>query len=92
MRRKELQIPEEAATQSAPARKTERVPVQKKKSGKARKAERASAKKKKASPVQKAADAKAAFRKRKKQYQHMMTLLRAVIRIVNAAGSTLYRK
>ena len=35
MRRKELQIPEEAATQSAPARKTERVPVQKKKSGKA---------------------------------------------------------
>ena len=66
-----------------------------------RQAERASVREKKPAPatktkassLQKAADAKKMFRKRKKQYQHIMTLLRAVIRIVNAAGrSTMYRR
>ncbi len=47
----------------------------------------------KKSVSEKAAAARLTFQKRKKQYQRMMTLLRVVIRIVNAAGrSTMYRK
>ena len=70
MKRKELQIPKNAAAAAS-------VPV-----GKA-----------KTSPAKKAADTKKKFQKRRKQYQHMMALIRLVIRIVNAAGrGTLYRK
>ena len=106
MKRKELQIPKNAAASPAPAAKPETVPAQKKEAVPEKKAERAPAKKKKAaaaasvpagkaktSPAKKAADTKKKFQKRRKQYQHMMTLLRMVIRIVNAAGrSTMHRK
>ena len=106
MKRKELQIPKNAAASPAPAAKPETVPAQKKEAVPEKKAERAPAKKKKAaaaasvpagkaktSPAKKAADTKKKFQKRKKQYQHMMTLIRLVIRIVNAAGrSTMHRK
>ena len=109
MKRKELQIPKNAAAQPDLAAKPETIPAQKKEAVPAKKAERAPAKKRKASPAaeaasepagkaksspaKKAADTKKKFQKRKKQYQHMMTLIRLVIRIVNAAGrSTMYRK
>ena len=106
MKRKELQIPKNAAASPAPAAKPETVPAQKKEAVPEKKAERAPAKKKKAaatasvpagkaktSPAKKAADTKKKFQKRRKQYQHMMTLIRLVIRIVNAAGrSTMHRK
>ena len=106
MKRKELQIPKNAAASPAPAAKPETVPAQKKEAVPEKKAERAPAKKKKAaaaasvpagkaktSPAKKAADTKKKFQKRRKQYQHMMTLIRMVIRIVNAAGrSTMHRK
>ena len=109
MKRKELRMPKNAAAQPAPAVKSESVQAQKKKTAAAKKAERTPAKKKKSVPavetesvtagktksstMQKAAAAKKTFQKRKKQYQHMMALFRAVIRIVNAAGrSTMYRK
>ncbi len=106
MKRKELQIPKNAAASPAPAAKPETVPAQKKEAVPEKKAERAPAKKKKAaaaasvpagkaktSPAKKAADTKKKFQKRRKQYQHMMTLIRLVIRIVNAAGrSTMHRR
>lgn len=106
MKRKELQIPKNAAASPAPAAKPETVPAQKKEAVPEKKAERAPAKKKKAaaaasvpagkaktSPAKKAADTKKKFQKRKKQYQHMMTLIRLVIRIVNAASrSTMHRR
>ena len=106
MKRKGLQIPKNAAASPAPAAKPETVPAQKKEAVPEKKAERAPAKKKKAaaaasvpagkaktSPAKKAADTKKKFQKRRKQYQHMMTLIRLVIRIVNAAGrSTMHRK
>lgn len=106
MKRKELQIPKNAAASPAPAAKPETVPAQKKEAMPEKKAERAPAKKKKAaaavsvpagkaktSPAKKAADTKKKFQKRRKQYQHMMTLIRLVIRIVNAVGrSTMHRK
>ena len=92
MKKKELQMPKDAAAELVPE-KTEPVPARKKRSAAARKEKREPAQKTKASPAQKAAAAKKTFRKRKKQYQHMMTLLRMVIRIVNAASrGTLYRK
>ena len=106
MKRKELQMPKNAAASPAPAAKPETVPAQKKEAVPEKKAERAPAKKKKAaaaasvpagkaktSPAKKAADTKKKFQKRRKQYQHMMTLIRLVIRIVNAAGrSTMHRR
>ena len=106
MKRKELQIPKNAAASPAPAAKPETALAQKKEAMPEKKAERAPAKKKKAaaaasvpagkaktSPAKKAADTKKKFQKRRKQYQHMMTLIRLVIRIVNAAGrSTMHRK
>ena len=106
MKRKELQIPKNAAAQPDLAAKPETIPAQKKEAVPEKKAERAPAKKKKAaaaasvpagkaktSPAKKAADTKKKFQKRRKQYQHMMTLIRLVIRIVNAAGrSTMHRK
>ena len=106
MKRKELQIPKNAAASPAPAAKPETVPAQKKEAVPEKKAERAPAKKKKAaaaasvpagkaktSPAKKAADTKKKFQKRRKQYQHMMALIRLVIRIVNAAGrNTIHRK
>ena len=85
MKRKELQIPKNAAAQPDLAAKPETIPAQKKEAVPAKKAERA--------PAKKAADTKKKFQKRRKQYQHMMALIRLVIRIVNAAGrSTMHRK
>ena len=109
MKRKELQIPKNAAAQPDLAAKPETIPAQKKEAVPAKKAERAPAKKKKASPAaaaasvpagkvktspaKKAADTKKKFQKRRKQYQHMMALIRLVIRIVNAASrSTMHRR
>ena len=109
MKRKELQIPKNAAAQPDLAAKPETIPAQKKEAVPAKNAERAPARKKKVSsaaeavsvpagkaktsPAKKAADTKKKFQKRKKQYQHMMTLIRMVIRIVNAASrSTMHRK